>query len=29
MKTRRIVWEEERVIRWSYMKLLREHSTLK
>lgn len=29
LKTRRIVWEEERVIRWSYMKLLREHSTLK
>ena len=29
LKSHRIVWEEERIIRWSYMKLLREHSTLK
>ncbi len=29
LKSQRIVWEEERPIRWSFMKVLREFSTLK
>jgi len=29
LKSKRIVFEEERPIRWSYMKILREYSTLK
>ena len=29
LKSHKIVWEEEHPIRWSYMKILREFSTLK
>ena len=29
LKSHRILWEEERPIRWPYMKILREYSTLK
>ncbi|MDD3924742.1 MAG: MBL fold metallo-hydrolase [Erysipelotrichaceae bacterium] len=29
LKSKKIVWEEEKPIRWSYMKILREFSTLK
>ncbi|MBE6103921.1 MAG: MBL fold metallo-hydrolase [Erysipelotrichaceae bacterium] len=29
LKSRRIIWEAERPIRWSFMKVLREYSTLK
>ena len=29
MKSKRIVWDEERAIRWPYYKILREHSNLK
>lgn len=29
LKSRRILWEDERPIRWPYMKILREFSTLK
>lgn len=29
LKSKRIVWEEEKPIRWSFMKILREYSTLK
>lgn len=29
LRSRRLIWEEEHPIRWSYMKLLREYSTLK
>lgn len=29
LKSKRKVWEEEKPIRWSYMKLLREYTTLK
>ena len=29
LKSKRIVWEEEKPIRWSFMKVLREYSTLK
>lgn len=29
LKSHRIRWEEERPIRWPYMKILREYSTLK
>lgn len=29
LKSKRIVWEEEKPIRWSYMKILREYSRLK
>ena len=28
LKSHRILWEEERPIRWPYMKILREYSTL-
>ena len=29
LKSHRLLWEEERPIRWPYMKILREYSTLK
>ncbi|NTW96486.1 MAG: MBL fold metallo-hydrolase [Erysipelotrichaceae bacterium] len=29
LKTKKLVWEEEKPIRWSYLKILREHSDLK
>ena len=29
LKSKRIVWDEERAIRWPYYKILREFSTLK